>query len=321
MQRWPLRLMLSAILAALLIVGFVLQHPHQAVADPPTTTSSAPTNANATTSTRAVTTTTAPPPYHPTRSQSPVTSTAAFAPPRRGCHFASTPAVALASAHVALGRCVVLEVGDSLGNDLGWGLARELSRTPGLQLKLMDISSTGLVTPWYYNWPRHLRHFLHQYRPHLIVMTFGANDEQGIVVNGRAAIFGSVKWLAAYRARVLAMTNLASKFGSYVLWVGMPIMQPVQYRQGAEILNSLYSSVVRNVPGATFLPTYNLLATPKLDFRTAARVNGVPEILRASDGIHFSYVGENVLATYVVRRIASIYHVRIAPSAPMNLTN
>jgi hypothetical protein len=250
-----------------------------------------------------------------------VTSTASFAAPRRGCHFASTPAVALASAHVALGRCVVLEVGDSLGNDLGWGLARELSRTPGLQLKLMDISSTGLVTPWYYNWPRHLRHFLHQYRPHLIVMTFGANDEQGIVVNGRAAIFGSVKWLAAYRARVLAMTNLASKFGSYVLWVGMPIMQPVQYRQGAEILNSLYSSVVRNVPGATFLPTYNLLATPKLDFRTAARVNGVPEILRASDGIHFSYVGENVLATYVVRRIASIYHVRIAPSAPMNLTN
>ena len=321
MQRWPLRLMLSAIVAALVIVGFVLQHPHHVAASPPITITSAPSNANPSTSTSTVTTTTAPPPYHPTRSQAPVTSTASFAAPRRGCRFASTPSVPLTSAHVALGRCVILEVGDSLGNDLGWGLAREFARTPGLDLKLMDISSTGLVTPWYYNWPRHLRHFLHQYRPHLVVMTFGANDEQGIVVNGRAAIFGSPQWHAAYKARVLAMTNAATRSGSYVLWVGMPIMQPVQYRQGAEILNSLYSSVVTTVPGATFLPTYNLLATPSLQFRTAARVNGVPEILRASDGIHFSYVGENVLATYVARRIASIYHVRIAPAAPMNLTS
>jgi hypothetical protein len=320
MQRWPLRLTLSTILAALVILGFVAQYPRHS-------NSVAPTNNNTTTSTTGVTnttgvtTTTAPPPYHPTRPQSPITSTALFKAPGRGCRFASTPSVPLVSAQLTLGRCVVLEVGDSLGNDLGWGLAREIGTSPGLHLKLMDISSTGLVTPWYYNWPHHLRKFLHEYRPHLVVMSFGANDEQGIVVNGHAAIFGSPEWRAAYKARVLAMTTMASNAGSYVLWVGMPIMQPVQYRQGVEILNALYASVVTTVRGATFLPTYNLLASPNLHFRNGARVNGAPELLRASDGIHFSYVGEDVLATYVARQIASIYHVRITPVAPMDLTS
>ena len=43
-------------------------------------------------------------------------------------------------------------------------------------------------------------------------------------------------------------------------------------------------------------------------------------VLRASDGIHLSYVGEEVLATYVAREIASIYHVVITPVAPVVLT-
>lgn len=321
MQRWPLRLTLSAILVALVIVGFVLQPPSSTPTGASAASTSKPTDSATTTVARTVTPTTGRPQFYPTRPQSPITSSASFTAPGRGCRMASTPSVPLKSAHVALGRCVVLEIGDSLGNDLGWGLAREFTSTPGLRLKELDVSSTGLVTPWYYNWPRHLRTYLHVYHPHLVVMMFGANDEQGIVVRGHAAIFGSPEWHAAYKARVLAMTTMASKAGSYVLWVGMPIMRPVQYRQGAEILNALYSSVVTTVPGATFLPTYNLLATPNLQFRNGARVNGAPELLRASDGIHFTYVGEDVLATYVARQMASIYHVAIAPAAPMNLTS
>ena len=37
-------------------------------------------------------------------------------------------------------------------------------------------------------------------------------------------------------------------------------------------------------------------------FRDAAWVNGAPSVLRQPDGIHFTVVGENVLATYVAQR-------------------
>ena len=59
----------------------------------------------------------------------------------------------------AVGHCTVLEIGDSLGNDLGWGLARELGGERGLTLVQADRSSTGLVTTWFYDWPRHLAPF------------------------------------------------------------------------------------------------------------------------------------------------------------------
>ena len=214
----------------------------------------------------------------------------------------------------------MLEIGDSLGNDLGWGLARELGHTPGVTLQQTDVSSTGLVTPWYYNWPRHLRTFLHQYHPHLVIMSFGANDEQGIVVHGHAAIFGSSEWHRAYAARVLEITKSATASGAYVLWVGLPIMEPRQYREGAQILNALYASVATTVAGVTYLPIWGLFASHRGHYRVGALVNNVPEVLRASDGIHYSYFGEDVAATYVINEMARIYHVALQPQAPTNLT-
>ena len=36
-------------------------------------------------------------------------------------------------------------------------------------------------------------------------------------------------------------------------------------------------------------------------------MNGVQTTLREPDGIHFSFAGEDVLATYVIREVALIY--------------
>ena len=41
------------------------------------------------------------------------------------------------------------------------------------------------------------------------------------------------------------------------------------------------------------------------------------DLLREADGIHLSYVGENVIATYVTRNIGVVYHVQITPEAAM----
>lgn len=114
-----------------------------------------------------------------TRSQStspltdiPVANKGRFSPARRGCNF--LPASALArGAHpspLPLGRCRVLEIGDSLGDDLGFGLYKELGHTPGLSLLVTDKSSTGLSASWFYNWPQHFKKFLAQDRPNLVVI-------------------------------------------------------------------------------------------------------------------------------------------------------
>jgi hypothetical protein len=49
-------------------------------------------------------------------------------------------------------------------------------------------------------------------------------------------------------------------------------------------------------------------------------VNGNPENLREPDGIHYSFTGEDVIATYVIDEIASIFHVQLAPTNPAVIT-
>jgi hypothetical protein len=216
----------------------------------------------------------------------------------------------------AIGHCTVLEIGDSLGNDLGWGLAREVTAGSGINFVQKDKSASGLVASWFYNWPQHLQTFLTQHHPDLVIVCVGGDDQQGLVVNGHAYGFGSPQWLARYRVLVRQVDTMITNANSYVLWVGLPVMQPPLYNRGAAQLNTIYRSVATTVPGVTFLPSWGEFANAQGQYESSAVVNHVSSVLRASDGIHFSYEGENVFATYVANEIASIYHVRVTPSQP-----
>ncbi|HVB50414.1 MAG TPA: GDSL-type esterase/lipase family protein [Acidimicrobiales bacterium] len=220
-----------------------------------------------------------------------------------------------------IGHCTVLEIGDSLGNDLGWGLARELAPKPGLKLVQRDKSASGLVASWFYNWPEHLKTMLARYHPNLVVVCVGGDDEQGLEVNGHAYGFDSPPWLSRYSALIRQIDAMITRSGSYVLWVGLPVMAPTSYRVGVATLNSLYRSVGVTVPGVTYLPSWDLFANAQGQYQSVGVVNHVRTVLRSSDGIHLSYVGENVFATYVANEIAAIYHVRLAPRQPALITN
>jgi uncharacterized protein len=238
----------------------------------------------------------------------------------RGCGFALTsPPKAVGARPV--GRCTVLEIGDSLGNDLGWGLGRHLAAGSGLNLVQMDKSSTGLSNSWFYNWSVHLAAYLKQYHPQLLLVMLGGNDEQGMEINGTAVPFGEPSWRSAYLAQVRHIVTEATSAGAYVLWVGMPIMQPPSYNQGMTILNALFEQGVISEANATFVPTWSLFSNPAGQFQTQADVNGVATTLREPDGIHFSFAGEDVIATYLIREMARVYHVVLRPTSPSVITS
>jgi hypothetical protein len=256
----------------------------------------------------------------------PVADSAAFHPPSRGCGF--TPASALTQsstststttphrAPFALGHCRLLEVGDSLGDDLEYGIRHELQFTPGLKLIQRNKTSTGLSASWYYNWPAHLKTDLHDYHPNLVVILFGANDEQALDVNGTSQPFGSPKWRSAYGARVRRIDRMVTKSGSYAFWVGLPIAAPKTYSHGLQTLNAIYRQVAMSTPGVTFQPMWHLLATKGGNYRGGAIVNNVQSALRMSDGIHFNSTGELVIGTFVARQLATVYNVRLRPEEP-----
>jgi hypothetical protein len=235
-----------------------------------------------------------------------------------GCGFSLHP---LSDAAAAVGHCTVVEIGDSLGNDLGWGLARQVAPTSGLNLVQLDDSATGLANSSFYDWPVQLAAALRQYHPRLVLVCLGGDDEQGMKVDGTAVQFPTPPWKSAYLARVRQVISEATQSGAYVLWIGMPIMQQPSYSQGMQILNALYLEGVTSEPSATFVSTWSLFSNAQGAFQSNAVVNGAPTSLRQPDGIHYSLAGENVIATYVLGKMASIYHVRLAPTNPSVITS
>ena len=215
-----------------------------------------------------------------------------------------------------VGHCTVLEIGDSLGNDLGWGLARELPARSEIDFVQLDKSATGLANSSFYDWPSELGSELRAYEPQLVLVCLGGNDEQAMEIDGSAVQFSTQAWQEEYLTRARRLVSEVTSNGAFVLWVGMPVMQQPSYSQGMKVLNSLYQQAVNTDPNATFLSTWALFSNPQGDFQANAVVNRAPTALRQPDGIHFSLVGENVIATYVIDEIASTYHVRVAPTAP-----
>jgi hypothetical protein len=254
----------------------------------------------------------------------PVADDVAFRQPSRGCGFTPTSALARSStsstpthhAPFALGHCRLLEIGDSLGDDLEYGLRHELQFTPGLKLIQRNKVSTGLSASWFYNWPAHLKTFLHAHHPNLVVIMFGANDEQALDVDGVSRPFGSPKWRSAYIARVRKIDQLVTKAGAYAFWVGLPIAAPKSYSQGLKALNAIYRQVALSTPGVTFQPMWQLLATKGGNYRGGADVNGVQSALRVSDGIHFTSTGELVIGTFIARQLATVYNVKLRFEEP-----
>ena len=176
----------------------------------------------------------------------------------------------------------ILEIGDSLGTDLGGGLGLQLSKSPNVTLIQKSKSETGLANGWFYNWPIHLRQFVAQYHPQLLIVFLGGNDEQGMVVNGHAAAFNTLAWREQYQKNIAQVMNEATSKHCAVLWVGMPIMNPNGYRQGIQVINSLFQKVALTKANVTFLPTWDLMANAKGQFQFSARVNGVVQVLRSA---------------------------------------
>lgn len=205
-----------------------------------------------------------------------------------------------------LGKCKILVVGDSLGNNLGWGMYDQLQKTDGIKMFVRSKASTGLTKPSYYDWAAELKPMLSKYKPHLVVMMLGANDWQDMKSSGDR---GNSAWRKAYKDRIDKITTMSTKAGAYIMWVGLPVMRLRRYGEGMATLNSIYQERVPATAGATFVPTWDFFADGNGKYRDYATVNGKRTKIRGSDGIHFSTVGQGVLATYVIKQIRAVYHV------------
>ncbi len=198
----------------------------------------------------------------------------------------------------------VLEVGDSLGIDLGWGLTDELSGSRH-RLIAVAVGDTGLAEPWYYDWPAQLSVDLRLYHPGTVVVFLGANDVESFYTSNRFLAFGSPGWAEFYGKRVAKMMDEAVTAGAKLLWVGMPPMEGPSFSSDMATLNAVYrAEAITHRPDVSYLASWRVLGGPQGQYVGAlSGPGGVEVALRAPDGVHITRAGGDLLAKAVVARL------------------
>jgi hypothetical protein len=195
----------------------------------------------------------------------------------------------------------VAVIGDSLAAGLGVYLERVLK--PSLvRVSRQGRISTGLARPDYFNWPAALSEIVNNFRPDLIVVMLGENDNQALrdAAGSEQTPVGTFEWPAAYGERVEDFMTLGTSKGARVVWVGLPIVRD-QGRWGiVERQNSVFGDSAAVVDDVAFLDTWEMFASADGGYTAYYRDGDDIELIRETDGLHFNAIGYELLARAVL---------------------
>ncbi|HXY44756.1 MAG TPA: DUF459 domain-containing protein [Acidimicrobiales bacterium] len=206
----------------------------------------------------------------------------------------------------------IVDIGDSIGEDLGFGLGDLFSGDNSVHLFQEAIEDTGLVQQDYYNWPGHLQLYLDKYHPGAVVVMLGANDDQSMNVNGQVYTPLSGGWVKAYTARVDIIMEESISAGAHVLWVGLPPMGGGNITNAfVKQVNLIYSAQAKLHPGVTYVPSWNVLAGPKGQFVIYLKINGSEVPVRSTDGVHLDPAGWDLLANALLKPMEDAWGINL----------
>jgi hypothetical protein len=210
----------------------------------------------------------------------------------------------LASA-VAEGREIHVGVfGDSFGDGLHAALYRQLPSDQQFKVHKFSQQATGFTRYRSLNLLDDTRRRLDGQPVDVAVLSFGANDMQGIFQDGRGAEFMSDRWKEIVSQRVTEVVELLRSRGAAVYWVGLPRMRDAEYDRSVQQMNAFYVERMRalNVPfvdTVTASVDANGAYAPYLtDPEKGEKFNA-----RTNDGIHMTIPGYALLTRTLAERI------------------
>ena len=192
--------------------------------------------------------------------------------------------------------------GDSDANNMGPPLMREMEKTGVVKSELHYKVSSGLARPDFYNWPEALKADVAKINPDVVVVTFGGNDTQDILIKGRSYAVDTVEWQAEYASRVGAVMDYLASDGRTLIWVGIPNAEKDSYRARLQILEQVTRSEALKRPKVVYVPVWDYFVGPSGGY-AAAKVDprdGQGKLVRNQDGFHLNVAGSEILGAYYV---------------------
>lgn len=196
-----------------------------------------------------------------------------------------------------------LLIGDSLMREgFGPGLETALTRYKDVSVVREGLYSTGLNKTDFFDWTARAEEMIGQNKPDVLIVTFGANDGQGILDDqGKAHDLGTESWKEVYAQRVNRfLTRVAPKVKK-IFWVGHPIPGNDKFVKKFSAMNPVYKSEAAKFPNVVYVDTWDSLALKGVYSRSLPDENGKMQVARQGDGVHVTNFGGKLEAAAVMK--------------------
>ena len=202
-----------------------------------------------------------------------------------------------------------------------WVAGDSLAQVPGDALEriggAVDVVgvesrlSTGLARTDLYNWFTRIQQAPRQLHPDVVVFSFGADDAHDYMGGANVGPFGSPSWTAEYRRRIDGVTRELNAEGIRVVWLGLPIPDGPGFKKSFPVVNSILEGVARShANDAAYVDTWHRLDDFHGRYAPYLRVHGKLTQVRASDGVHYTQAGGDLVAEQVVAQLRAWYRLR-----------
>ena len=212
-----------------------------------------------------------------------------------------TPRLAMA---VSQGRPIEIGVfGDSFGDGIWAGLYNTLRTREGFVVHQLAERSTGFTRYRSLNLLDDIRAKLDRQPIDIAVISYGANDTQGIFDQGHGNAYMSEGWQRIVTERVSAIVQLLRDRGVMVYWVGLPKMRDDHFDADIHAMNQFYASrtAALDVP---YIETFPMTVDANGQYAPYLPLDpghsGERQMARTNDGVHMTIPGY----VYVMRDLS-----------------
>ncbi len=194
--------------------------------------------------------------------------------------------------------------GDSFGDGIWAGLYHQLRASKAFDVKKFSQQSTGFTRYGSLNLEDRLAEQLASDPVDIAVISFGANDTQGVIHKGHFAALLSPGWKDEIGARIERYVGLLRQHGATVYWVGLPVMKKPSFDADISGMNAFYAEKMAKLD-VPFIDTRPMSVDEKGEYAAYLPdpVTHVPRLARANDGIHMSMRGYERLTGGLADRI------------------
>jgi lysophospholipase L1-like esterase len=198
----------------------------------------------------------------------------------------------------------LLVTGDSMSEPMDQFLAQDLAPN-GVKVTRDPHIGTGISTTVLVDWAKLATYQVQHYHPDAVVVFLGANDSYSMPgPNGKQVNCCSAEWAAIYAGRVRRMMNTYRQAGAArVYWLTLPTPRDPARAKISFVVNAAIQVAAQPWRDQIRIIDTVPVFTPGNRYRDAMPINGVPTIVRVSDGIHLNNAGSALAAKVVLAAV------------------